>query len=296
MVYILRNRSRFSPIVATGGTITSYTLNNVVYRVHSFTSVGTTNFVVSGLGSNPFVEYLIVAGGGGGGDGRGGGGGAGGFITNGLTISQTSHTVVVGAGGASRARGGNSSVFGVTAIGGGYGGTHVAENNGVSGGSGGGASMNYSSVQPLGGAGTAGQGSSGGNSQGAINNPRNTGGGGGAGGAGISGNGGNLAGTVGTRPNGGAGLSSSLRTGAAVFYAGGGGGARGIGPGETAYNSAPLGLGQAGGGNGQDIHNSINSTSAVANSGSGGGGSTGGGGKAGGSGIVIIRYPLTNPG
>ncbi|MDD5676591.1 MAG: hypothetical protein PHW60_01190 [Kiritimatiellae bacterium] len=58
--------------VATGGTITT----NGNYRIHTFTNVGTTNFVVSG--GSLTCDVLIVAGGGGGGQSRGGGGGAGG--------------------------------------------------------------------------------------------------------------------------------------------------------------------------------------------------------------------------
>ena len=55
-------------ISATGGTITT----DGDYKVHSFTTVGNTNFVVTGSGT---VEYLVIGGGGG---ASGGGGGAGG--------------------------------------------------------------------------------------------------------------------------------------------------------------------------------------------------------------------------
>jgi hypothetical protein len=73
------------PITATGGTITNYTadgtngVNGVQYRVHSFTTVGSSSFNVTDAGSNGQVEYLIIAGGGGGGFDFGGGGGSGGY-------------------------------------------------------------------------------------------------------------------------------------------------------------------------------------------------------------------------
>jgi hypothetical protein len=47
-------------VEATGGTITEYTSGGITYRVHSFTSTGNTNFVVTSGGT---VDYLIVAGG-----------------------------------------------------------------------------------------------------------------------------------------------------------------------------------------------------------------------------------------
>jgi len=115
---------------AAGGTVTEITQNGVVYRVHSFTTVGVSTFTVNRQLKR--VEYLIVAGGGAGGvaelnpagDGAGGGG-AGGFLTNVggnlLTISNQSYTITVGAGGVNTS-GENSSVFEITAFGGGVGG------------------------------------------------------------------------------------------------------------------------------------------------------------------------------
>ena len=110
---------------ATGGTVTTYTANNVNYKVHSFTSSGT--FAVSSVGDDATIALLVVAGGGGGGTGntssgnqkKGGGGGAGGMEYYDSTVSGTSgnigrgpsktitaqsYTVVVGSGGS-----GNSS-------------------------------------------------------------------------------------------------------------------------------------------------------------------------------------------
>jgi hypothetical protein len=80
----------------------------------------------------------------------------------------------------------------------------------------------------------------------------------------------------------GAGLCSTI-TGTRVFYAGGGQG-------------APLAtqISVAGGGSGQPNSGEV-ATSAIANSGSGGGGNRSSPtfGGNGGSGIVIIRYPAT---
>jgi hypothetical protein len=269
-------------IEATGGSISQIVSNGILYNVHTFTNVGTSTFNVSNAPAGARVEYLIVGGGGGGGEGRGGGGGGGGMLEGAITISAQSHAVVVGGGGLRRARGGDSSVFGVTALGGGYGGTHLAENNGVSGGSGGGASMNYSTnVSPRGGAGTAGQGNRGGNANAVSTDfPRATGGGGGAGGAGTD-----TFGSTSVRPNGGPGRASSI-SGATIFYGGGGGGARGGTDGASAdFGDGGLGGGGRGGG-------SLPQTNGVNGLGGGGGGAETGGGASGGSGIVIIRYPV----
>lgn len=146
-----------------------------VYKIHTFTSNGT--FDISSLGSTfNSVEYLVVAGGGAGGNYNGGGGGAGGMLTNVggtlLPVTLGSYPVVVGAGGVGTAypnpggNGGNSSVLGLTAIGGGGGGAPWGngvnnEAGGRAGGSGGGAGYNTNYIAS-GGAGTAGQGNKGG--------------------------------------------------------------------------------------------------------------------------------------
>jgi hypothetical protein len=54
-----------APVVATGGAIT--TTPDGLYRVHTFTTVGTSTFTVTG-GTLSNVEYLVVGGGGGGGN------------------------------------------------------------------------------------------------------------------------------------------------------------------------------------------------------------------------------------
>lgn len=164
----------FPIINATGGTITEITVGAYRYKVHTFTSTGVLDIVVTGntsVFSRPLIEYLVIAGGGaGGGLYTGlesiGGGGAGGYLSSvvgemsggGLpalsplpAITQTL-TVTVGAGGASttlypaQVQGGdgsNSSLGpNIVAIGGGGGGSIAASGwglrNGRIGGSGGG--------------------------------------------------------------------------------------------------------------------------------------------------------------
>ena len=161
------------------------------------------------------ASYLLVAGGGGGGNGasgqyEAGGGGAGGFLsgTTTLTAYQT-YSISIGGGGGATVNGTNSTAFGLTAIGGGAGGSYGA----ASGGSGGG------TWQGGAGSGTAGpprQGYDGAASFGS------TGGGGGAGGAGGA-------------PAGGVGRE--WPTGSGTYYAGGGSGG---------YSGSPGSLGGGG--------------------------------------------------
>lgn len=291
---------------ASGGTETTITVGSDTYRVHTFTSSGT--FTVQSGSKN--VEYLIIGGGGGGGghsangyynDG-GGGGGAGGYRTNvssatsgggasaeaSYTALTGAYTVTVGAGGSSvsnsiRSNPGNdSSVFGITSVGGGGGGVGAWNPPvgaiGGSGGSGGGSANGYG-VGGSGGAGTSGQGYAGGG----LNSSNQTAGGGGGAGA--------LGGTAGANSGaGGNGVSSSIN-GTATTRAGGGGGGGVNGNG----NSGGASGGSGGGGNGAD-NNTLNAAHGTANTGSGGGGSGGSTsalakvGANGGSGIVIIRY------
>ncbi len=277
--------------------------NTLPYTIQSITSVGTTSFTPPATG---VAEVLVVAGGGGGGFGRGGGGGGGGVIYN-SSYSVTAGSpisVTVGAGGTggttnvsnSATGNGQNSVFGtITATGGGLGGSHnpttTSNCAGLSGGSGGGGAINYSSssVWAGGTASPAGQGFAGGTSgPAATDNPRNTGGGGGAGGVGVTSGSSTTA-----PPNGGAGISYSI-SGSAVFYGGGGGGADGRASGETMTTAGAGTGGTGGGGNGAAIGG--NPTSGAANTGGGGGGGGSGGsstsfGGNGGSGIVIVKYP-----
>lgn len=142
-----------------GGTITTPTINGVLYRVHDFTASG--NFTVGPAGllsaddllAGIGVEFMILAGGGGGGGSNvfqaaGGGGGAGGIRFGSATLTAGVYPVVVGLGGAGGAIGTNngvngqdSSFLGLTATGGGGGGgssSGGAGNAGNAGGCGGG--------------------------------------------------------------------------------------------------------------------------------------------------------------
>jgi hypothetical protein len=279
---------------AVGGETTTISENGITYRVHFFTSVGTSTFqVVSG--NNP-IEYLVVAGGGGGAGGHDngngpGGGGAGGFLTGSVTLNTGTYSVVVGNGGAggissgdnnpiaenAGVSGGTSTFHNISATGGGGGGRHSFD--GSSGGSGGGGGNSAS-----GGTGIAGQGFNGGNG-GESASPYRGGGGGGAAAAGDLGTGGT--------GNGGAGKSSSI-SGTSLFYAGGGGGGAvvgGAGGGGTGGSSI--------GGNGSATAN-VPGGNGATNRGAGGGAGTWGGtgfafssaGGSGGSGIVIVRYRI----
>jgi hypothetical protein len=279
-----------TPMVATGGTITNITVGGIPYRVHTFTTLGTSTFTISDLGTLGKTEYLLVAGGGGGagsggsGSGPRGGGGAGGMLTDKelpLPIIGTgNYTVIIGDGGAGGSSGGenngtsgqNSSFGTLVAVGGGGGGTYYNSGTGagLSGGSGGGSAYNYNEA-----AGTQLQGNRGRGSE------AGAGGGGGAGTMGF---------TTGTGDAGGAGgngRASSIATGTAVTYAGGGG-AGGYPSGNSNWGAGGTGGGGRGAAGGQTA------VAGTPNTGGGGGaGGSGAGGAKGGSGIFIIRYPLS---
>ena len=274
------------PIIATGGDTVQDINGN---RIHTFTTVGTTSFVVTRGGP---VEVLVVAGGGSGGMRHAGGGGAGGLIYNRrFIVSPSSITVTVGDGGASVPTGsaagpgfsGANSVFGsLTAIGGGYG-------NGGAGGNGGSGGGVFAS-NPVG-AGTAGQGNNGAFGSTGPLTGENSYGGGGGGGAGAAGTASTSVSPV-TAGAGGIGRQISI-SGTPTYYAGGGGGGTTTAVGGGAGGAGGLGGGGAGGGS--------NSTVGIAGTnGTGGGGGCGGFSNAGGnfasgkggSGIVIVRYPL----
>ena len=208
-----------SPIVVSG--LSPSTTYYIKLRAVSAAGVSPESSAVSATTTNTTnTTYLLIAGGGGGGSDTdvGGGGGAGGMRTGTNQISvATSYAVVVGAGGArgtanytpgtggggNGAKGGDSSIYGLTSVGGGYGGTRSQA--GGAGGSGGGGGDGGAA----GGAGTAGQGNAGGTAPAMNSNAGwDTGGGGGAGSAGNS-------------FNAGAGLANSI-TGTSRIYAGGG--------------------------------------------------------------------------
>lgn len=304
---------------ASGGTETTYSDGNINYKVHTFTSSGTFN--VDSAGS---IDVLVVAGGGSGGGYVGGGGGAGGLIyqTN-VSVNPTAYTINIGAGGAIGPNttnsnhgnaGSNTTAFGLTAIGGGYG-SNYDDTAGGSGGSGGGAGGHQSTGPFAGGSGTSGQGYAGGSSTGPRQDPYTAGGGGG-GSAGVGGNA--TAGQV-TAPSGGPGTQINIDGNNYYWAAGGGagnyasntspanGGAGGIGGGGGGgcYSSSGVAgtgggsaLNAGGNGNYENANSGQNSYggNGGANTGSGGGGAghygndTAAGG--GGSGIVIIRYAI----
>lgn len=288
---------------ATGGIVVDTDISGVPYRIHMFTSVGTSTFTVTRGGP---VEFLIVAGGGSGGLPYGGGGGAGGIITGNTNVQAGNYTIEVGAGGDARLRtvgsvqtgddGDNSSAFGITSEGGGGGGcwdsvaapTTNPSMFGRDGGSGGGGGCfnNGSDGDTIaGGSGTPGQGNAGG-----VGTVYNNGGGGGGGGAGTPGNNSNFNGNPG---NGGSGINSAI-LGTINFYSGGGGGG----------DRSNSGEGGIGGGGAGASGASQNGESGTPNTGGGGGGSGGSGqganantmgnSGAGGSGIIIIRYRRNN--
>ena len=134
-------------INATGGSVSDITVNGIQYRVHAFTSVGTSTFEV--IDGNGVADVLVVAGGG---SGAGGGGGAGGLAFGSVNISEQTYTVKVGAGGpgtwaafdSGTGDNGNDSEFdNITALGGGGGGGNAT--GGADGGSGGGTGPNSTS-------------------------------------------------------------------------------------------------------------------------------------------------------
>jgi hypothetical protein len=226
------------------------------------------------------IEYLLIAGGGGTSN-YGGGGGAGGVLngTFNVSLGQT-YPVTVGAGGVSNTPGSgqNSTVFNLTAIGGGAGG--LGQGNGTNGSDGGSGGGGGGGNESLGGSPTSGQGNAGGRGATGSGGFRPGGGGGGAGGAGSNG-------TAGQAGNGGSSTASysawasHTGTGVSNNYAGGGGG------GHT--GSAGVGNGGGGGaGQGGSDSGGVSNGSAVANTGSGAGGGISGG--TGGSGIVILRH------
>ena len=273
-------------VEATGGTVSDILVDDVPFRVHTFTTNGT--FTVTNAGA---VEFLVLAGGGGGGRsgaaGAGGGGGAGGLIFGSRFVEVGSFAITVGSGGAGAAalntpgqNGSSSTVFDLTAVGGGGGGGGGVGNiNGRNGGSGGGSGTNASGANSSGGSGTAGQGNNGGSVTSATTNASA------AGGGGASQVGANANANVGGG-KGGDGLSLSI-TGTAVTYAGGGGGA-------GQATNVPGAGGAGGGGTGGGTLGAGSPGTNGLGAGGGGGGGTGNGG-AGGAGVVIIRYRLDTP-
>ena len=306
-------------ISATGGTITTPTIDGTNYKVHTFTTSG--SFVVSNAPAGTSVDVLLIGGGAGGGSSTGGGGGGGGVIHGTTkTVSATTYTITIGGGGASSSgsdrtgqggSGGATTGFGYTSNGGGGGadgqrfgdgvasyGVTGANGGGAGGddtGSGGSGNIPGTSNSLSGGTDVAYGGYAGGESYGDA--PWQAGGGGGAG---EAGQGYSAASSV--RGDGGDGKQLNI-DGNNYYWAGGGG------AGKDAGNSGDGGLGGGGagagdpgavggsainsGGTGGTGGNTSGGTGGD-NSGGGGGGGTwsSGDGAAGGSGIVIVRYAV----
>jgi len=149
------NENPFVPITATGGAVSDSFYDGRIYRSHTFTSVGADSFTIEDLGTDPEIEFLVVAGGGSGGDGsttnaNGGGGGGGILYAKKYEVEEEGVIpVIVGNGGPPPAwrsdrhgNNGQDSVFGnFVAIGGGGGANGRAAGStrdGRPGGSGGG--------------------------------------------------------------------------------------------------------------------------------------------------------------
>jgi len=259
-------------ITATGGTVTT----SGGFRIHTFTSVGSTNFIVTNGGT---AQVLVVSGGGAGGGNVGGGGGAGGAVFNSaFSLSAGTYSVTVGNGGAIDSgtnqgqNGGSSSFSNITVIGGGAGGVYGGY-AGLAGACGGGAGNNFTF-------GIGSVGFNGGATSGIC--------GGGGGGMGSSG-------TAGSGYNGGAGGAGATYTigGQSYTVCGGGGGA---GYNVAGTNGVGGSGGSGGGATGTTVDNNAGGTnSATPNSGGGGAGGTNNGNdyaSAGASGIVIIAYTI----
>lgn len=288
-----------SKFMITGGTITTAG----GYRIHTFTSTGAAQIDTSSVPTTFSAEILMIAGGGGGGS-IGGGGGAGGYIYGSMNLSPQIYPLSVGAGGNSSGtshgasvvgtQGGNTTGFGLTAIGGGFGcgWSSWIGNSGAGGSSGGGtgptdASPAQQPSQPA----VAGitqvghRGSHGGgrtDEVGLTGSPDHQGGGGGG------------AGDRGIGRGGGLGIYSSI-TGTSVGRGGGGGGGVHDGAANNQWSPTYSTVGiPFGGGIGAGQNNTF-PTGGADNTGGGGGGAhhpsdrpTG----AGGSGLIVIRYTV----
>ena len=299
----------YSPLVATGGTIT--TGGN--YKYHTFTS--SANFTVTTLGHGTLTTCWLVGGGAGASHAGGSGSGAGGWDQyNTISVSSTgSYYVTVGAGGAAGTSG---------SLGGGHGGTTsiatltysgsytMAAKGGASGASGGstvyealdtgasgggahihGGAGDYPNCQP----GTYSpyngrrQGYDGGGTGGGSGAAYSSGGGGGASMVGYNARQSDAYGSGwSAMPNGsrgGDGKPINIGSGN-VYYAGGGAGSTRNG------NSAGVVTtgGNGGGGSAGGWQTTQAGTAGTTNRGGGAGGSYTGTSFAGGSGICIIAY------
>ena len=279
-------------VQATGGAITDVVIGGTNYRVHSFTTIGSTSFVVTRGGE---VDVMVVAGGGAGGAA---GAGAGGLVyQTGVVVTATTYTAVVGAGGqswdvvggATRYDGTDSSIniSGVVTALKGQGGVGWDSQPPLTAntwGSGGGGPQSSTGPYP-GGKGTPPQGNDGGyDGNNAASYP--SAGGGGWGAAGVATTAGsNVSG------NGGVGRDMSGIFGTAVgqsgWFAGGGAGSN--------HQEPHAGASGGMGGGGSIASGAASGGNGLPNTGGGGAGGmnvTGSVSGSGGSGVVIIRYPF----
>jgi hypothetical protein len=318
-------------VVATGGTVTTFVgdgangTSGTRYVVHAFTTVGASSLT---LNRSRALEYLVVGGGGGGGGLTGrnmcaGGGGGGGVVVGDRASAGTAVgeplAIVVGDGGAGGpdavpdplvspgadgyARSGASSSFdGVTALGGGAGGSAPFSGSAAAGDAAalpapnavstaaratGGGGLGQSTAQ----SGASGSASKGGDGTANINSVSSQfgGGGGGAGGDGTATT------DATTSGRGGVGVASRIAGTRVEYGSGGGGGKRQDGSGGP--GGALSGLVSAGGAGGRDAAGSAG----VDGRGGGGGGAGRDSGTPvvgnavggrGGSGVVIVRYAV----
>jgi hypothetical protein len=297
---LTRGLTRLPPIVATGGTIT-FSGN---FKIHTFTTVGTTNFAVTS--SYPAQVQVLVVGGGGGGGGLfdGGGGGGGGALLAMTTITTGTYPVIVGGGGTgwidstttAPLSGSNSLFNSIVGFGGGSGGYKgnngfVSSCLGVNGGCGGGGGWSESTggITSNAAGGIGSQGYNGGLGGSAYLSAKGGGGGGGMGGVGGDGTSQNpTPGYAGGA--GGLGISFTMLNGTVGPYSGGGGGGTDGGL-ITSAGTGGSGVGGAGGSSyGYGSFANGSGSNGVPNTGGGGGGQFRNNGGNGGSGIVIIAY------
>ena len=276
-------------ISATGGTTSYYATGGIPYKVHTFTTTGSNNFVVTATGT-PTVDILLVGGGAAGGGvtstttAMGGGGGGGAVVyQTGVSVSSQTYTISVGAGG-NGVLNGNGQVgasttgLGYTANGGGRGTQNSAATDG--GGSGTSSSSSFTST-----AGTYAY--KGGNSFGSATvGIRAAGGGAGAGGAGQNA-------TSSTGGAGGVGIQNNIDGQNRFYSPGGGGSGTSTGGNSGAGNTDSDGSGRTSSGTG------YTATVALSGYGAGGGGAnneatTAFAGGAGSQGISVIRYPTSD--
>jgi len=309
---------------ATGGSVSDVTIEGREYRIHSFTSTGSSTFEVTsaGIGADE-VEVLLVGGGGASSRYSGGGGGGEVVYIPQISVEEASYPVVVGAGGIGDTtnswslskNGGQSSIFNQFAKGGGGGRGSDDDSIPVSGGGtdnrvangGAGSSRSVGYRGSLGSfndgvTGTRSGGNLGGRGANNANYPS-------GGGAGAGGDGSSQTNNLGDGAPGGPGVLNDI-LGVDYYWGGGGGGQTyydrdgrrsgggngGIGGGGA---GSGRGAGATGGGSALNSGGSTGRDTAGGNGGANTGGGGGGGagensrrGGNGGSGIVIVKYPL----